>query len=68
MELYPTNPSTRNRLRSAMLLRSGERQVIRQFKEAVIRMLIDDDDEEAEGMTIHLAQYLSDGALSHQPQ
>lgn len=56
MELYPTNPSTRNRLRSAMLLRSGERQVIRQFKEAVIKMLIDDDDEEAEGMTIHLAQ------------
>lgn len=57
--------ATRNRLRNAMLVRMGERSLIRRFKEAVIRMLIEDDEDE--GMAIHLAQHLSDGALPHQP-
>ena len=58
-EEYLQRNSTCNRLRNAMLVRIGERSLIRRFKEAVIRMLIDDD----EGMAMHLAQHLSNGFL-----
>lgn len=46
--------STRSRLRNAMLVRIGERRLIRRYKEAVIWMLIDDDEDE--GMASHLAE------------
>ena len=39
--------SVRGRLRSAMLVRVGERRLIRRFKEAVIQALAADDEEGA---------------------
>ena len=39
--------SVRGRLRSAMLVRVGERRLIRRFKEAVIHLLAGDDEEGA---------------------
>ena len=43
--------SVRGRQRSAMLVRVGERRLIRRFKEAVIHLLAGDDDEEGAALT-----------------
>ncbi len=46
--------SVRGRLRSAMLVRVGERRLIRRFKEAVIHLLAGDDEEGAAPPTADL--------------